>query len=197
MKKVIICIFLLFSCVLVFSQTPDRRVLFVIDSIPQLRDPEEWNKIMTDDIADISVIKNKDSLKMLGWGQMEAITFIFTKAYRKRPDSIKKIPSLKQMELKEGYWQCKGKLYSGKYIDYYNNGSLMDEGELMNGKLNGRLIIYFKNGNKRSDTEYDNGLEHGWKYDYYQNGTLMQSVKYSYGRYIYHGKMYFFNRKSG
>jgi hypothetical protein len=46
-----------------FGQISNEKILFVIDSIPILNDPEEWNPIDPTDIADITVVKDKDSLK--------------------------------------------------------------------------------------------------------------------------------------
>ena len=69
--------------------------MFVVDFIPVIDDPEEGNEIMPTDIADITVIKNKDTLKLLGYGQFDGVTFVFTKEYRNRPESIKQIPSAK------------------------------------------------------------------------------------------------------
>src|SRR6476646_672305 len=107
-----------------FSQTPGERMLFKIDSIPLFNDPEPWNPITKDDIADMNVIRNKDSIKALGWQDVDAISFIFTKAYRNRPDSLKLIPSLKQMEQKNGAWCFKDTPYTGRYIDYYKSGRI-------------------------------------------------------------------------
>ena len=57
-------------------------MLYIIDSVALYNNPEEWNKINDDDIADYTVITNSDSLKLLGWGDMRGITYVFTKAYR-------------------------------------------------------------------------------------------------------------------
>jgi antitoxin component YwqK of YwqJK toxin-antitoxin module len=161
---------------------PSGKVLFVIDSIPQLTDPEPWNQIVQDDISDISIIKDKDSLRMLGWQNLDAITYIFTKEYRNRPDSIKKIPSLKQMMTKNGAGYLHDAIYSGKYIDYYNNGKIQNEGVLLYGKLNGQLIVYFKNGNKKSVTDYQDGTIHGTWTFFYKNGMLKETREYREGR---------------
>ncbi len=151
-----------------------NNILYVIDSIPIINTPEGWNKVNQGDVADVTVIKNSDSLTFLGWGQMDAIIYIFTKAYRNRPDSIKRIPGLRQMAFKNDVWVFHDTVYSGKYIDYYNNGSVQNEGTLLNGKLNGALTVYFKNGNKRSVTNYINGEPVGMQTEYYKNGMLMR-----------------------
>ena len=175
MKVGLFFIALFLGWINLLAQTSKNKTLFVIDSIPLLNDPEDWNQITQDDIADVFVVKNKDSLKVLGWGQMDAITYIFTKAYRHRPDSIRRIPSLKQMAFKNGVWNLNDSPYSGKYIDYYNSGRIQNEGILINGRLNGKLSIYFKNGNIKSVAGYKDGVLSGIKYEYYKNGRLMSS----------------------
>ena len=174
-----------------FGQIPNEKILFVIDSIPILNDPEEWNSIDPNDIADITIIKNKDSLKALRPERVDGIIYIFTKAYRNRSDSLKRIPSLKQMEVKNEIWNLNDTPYSGIYIDYYNSGKIQNKGSLINGKLNGELTVYFKNGNKKSVYNYIDGILHGFGSEYYPNGVLMNSRIYTNGRIIENGTKYF------
>jgi tetratricopeptide (TPR) repeat protein len=195
MNKIILLFSLSFCMAPSYAQPPGERILFVIDSIPILTDPESWNQVAQEDISDISIIRNKDSLKLLGWEQLDGITYIFTKGYRNRPDSIKRIPGLKQMMMKNDAWYLHDILYSGKYIDYYNNGRIQNEGILVNGKLNGELTVYFKNGNKKSVTGYKDGVLNGTWNDYYKNGVLMQTKEYREGK-MKDIKMYFINGQS-
>jgi antitoxin component YwqK of YwqJK toxin-antitoxin module len=174
-----------------FGQSLNEKILYIIDSIPLFNDPEEWNPIAKEEIADIIVIKNKDSLKRLRPEQLDGIVYIFTKAYRNRPDSLKKIPSLKQMVMKNEVWNLNGIPYSGKYIDYYNSGKIQNEATLLNGKLDGELIVYFKNGNRKLVSNYKEGILHGVWNEYYPNGILMNSRKYAYAKVIGHGTYYF------
>ena len=174
-----------------FGQILNEKILFVIDSIPILNDPEEWNPIDPNDIADITVIKNKDSLKRLRPEQLDGIVYIFTKAYRNRPDSLKRIPSLNQMVVKNEIWNLNDIPYSGIYIDYYNSGKIQNKGTLLNGKLNGELTVYFKNGNKKSVSNYKDGILHGNWSGYYPNGVLMNSDIYADGKVIKYGTKYF------
>ncbi len=173
------------------GQIPNEKILFVIDSIPILNDSEEWNPIDPEDIADIAVIKNKDSLKLLRPEELDGIIYIFTKAYRNRPDSLKSIPSLKQMVVKNEIWNLNDIPYSGIYIDYYNSGKIQNKGTLVNGKLNGELTVYFKNGNKKSVSNYKDGILYGVGSEYYPNGVLMNSRIYANGKIIENGTKYF------
>lgn len=193
MKTWLFILALFFGWMNLPAQTSNNKTLFVIDSIPILTDPEDWNQITQDDISDVSTITNKDSLKALGWEKMDAITFIFTKAYRNRPDSIKKIPSLKQLVFKNGAWNFKNTLYTGKYIDYYNSGRIQNEGMLVDGKLNGKLIVYFRNGSIKSVASYKDGLLDGMMNEYYKNGRLALTRKFSQGRDIELWDSYFIN----
>jgi len=176
-----------------FGQISNEKILFVIDSIPILDDPEEWNPIDPKDIADITVIKNKDSLKRLRPEQLDGIVYVFTKAYRNRPDSVKRIPSLKQMVVKNEIWYLNDIPYNGTYVDYYNSGKIQNKGTLVNGKLNGELTVYFKNGNKKSVFNYKDGILHGIWSEYYPNGVLMNSRIYTDGKIIKDDGYYFVN----
>ena len=194
MNKLPILLFVFLSISAIsYGQRSVEKILFVIDSIPLFNDPEEWNAITQEDIADITVIKNKDSLKRLRPEQLDGIIYIFTKSYRNRPDSLKKIPSLKQMAMKNEIWNLNGIPYSGKYIDYYNSGKIQNEGTLLNGKLNGELTVYFKNGNKKSVSNYNDGILNGVWSDYYPNGVLMTARKYAQGKSLGYDAHYFIN----
>ena len=115
-KTVLISLGLFLFCKTSFAQIPKNTTLFVIDSIPILNDPEEWNSVLDEDIADISVVKGKDTLALLGYKKLDGIIYIFTKEYRNRPDSLKIIPSLKQMVMQNGIWHLGNIPYSGRYI---------------------------------------------------------------------------------
>jgi hypothetical protein len=196
MKKIVIfSVVSLLLHVAAAAQTPNEKMLFVIDSIPLLTDPEEWNRILQEDIADFAVVRDKDSLKLLGWKQLDGITYIFTKEYRNRPDSIKKIPGLRQMKMLEGLWNLDGSPYTGKYIDYYNSGRILNEGTLVKGKLHGELTVFFKNGNKKSVSNYKDGILHGIWNDYYVNGALRQTREYAEGKSRMTRRAYFIDGK--
>jgi antitoxin component YwqK of YwqJK toxin-antitoxin module len=181
MKKLLcVCIFIFFCCV-AFAQAPGK-ILFVIDSIPIMQDPEEWNQLQPEDIAQVNIVSNKDSLRQLGWEQLDGITYIFTRAYIERPDSIRRIPSLRQMVMQDGAWHFHGAPYTGKYIDYLNSGRIEDEGYLVDGKLNGVLTVYYIDGGKKSVANYVEGVLEGEREEYYKNGALMQSTNFHDGK---------------
>jgi antitoxin component YwqK of YwqJK toxin-antitoxin module len=192
-RPVLLILFLSLISDCPFAQDTSGPMLFVIDSIPLYNDPEPWNPITKEDIADMTVIRNRDSIRAFGWGEVAAVTFVFTKAYRNRPDSLKRIPSLKQMEQRNGAWYFKDTVYTGRYIDYYNSGRIQDEGALFDGMLNGEVTIYRKNGNRKTVSHYKEGkLEGAWN-EYYPNGALSSSRNYKDGTALRGQKEYFIN----
>jgi len=183
MYKIILSIVALLSCYTAsFGQASSDKIMFVVDSIPVINDPEEGNEISETDVADITIIKNKDTLKTLGYGQFDAVTFIFTKEYRNRPDSIKQIPSSRQMERENGRYLFHNTPYTGKFVDYYYSGRKQGEGMFLNGRLNGTRKMYFENGNVSIERDYQDGVENGFEHEYYQDGSLKQKGEFSNGK---------------
>ena len=164
------------------GQTSTDKIMFVVDSIPVIDDPEEGNEILQTDVADITVIKNKDTLKLLGYEQFDGITFLFTKEYRNRSESIKQVPSSKQMEKKNGAFHFRSNLYSGQFLDYYYNGRKQGEGTFLNGKLNGHRKLYYQNGKLAVERVYQDGIENGFEQEYYEDGSLKQKGEFVNGK---------------
>ena len=119
MKRIPVTLITLF--IFVFSafgqEAPEAKILYIIDSIPVIEDPGLGNDVDANDIEHITVVKDKDSLKNWGYGQLDGVIFVFTKEYASRPDSIKQIPSSNRMERKDGVWYFRGAPYSGRFID--------------------------------------------------------------------------------
>ena len=156
--------------------------MFIVDSIPVIDDPEESDTISPIDIADITVIKNKDSLNRLGYGQFDGAMYIFTKEYRNRPDSLKQIPSTRQMEQKNGVWFFHSNPYTGRFIDYYYSGRKQGEGIFINGKVSGHRKIFYQNGKVSAERDYKDGIENGFEIEYYENGSMKQKGEFVNGK---------------
>ena len=183
MNKIILLFIGLFSFYTTsFGQITNDKIMFVVDSIPVIDDPEEGNEILQTDVADITVIKNKDTLKQLGYGQFDGVTFVFTKEYRNRLESIKQIPSSKQMEKKNGTFLFRSNLYNGQFIDYYYSGRKQGEGTFLNGKLNGHRKMYYQNGKLAMERDYKDGIENGFENEYYEDGSLKQKGEFVNGK---------------
>jgi antitoxin component YwqK of YwqJK toxin-antitoxin module len=157
-----------------FGQNKSENIVYVVDKITILEDPERGNEVTENDIADMNVIKNKDSLKVLGFEKFDGAIYIYTKEYRKRSEEIKQIPSSKQMERKNGIWYYNNEIYNGKFIDYYYSGRIQGEGILKNGKLEGLRKMYYQNGKLSVERYYTNSISDGLEKEYYEDGTLKQ-----------------------
>lgn len=175
------------------GQAAEPKVAYVIDSIPVVQDPEKGDDILNDDVSDLRIVRNKDSLKLLGYEKFDAVSFIFTKAYRERPDSIKMIPSTKSMQKKDGLWLFNGTPYTGRIINYYYSGRRQAEGNLANGKVSGVDIFYYQNGHKSLEREYREGRSNGLEREYYLDGSLRQEGHYIDGKEEGVWKMYYPN----
>ncbi len=183
MNKIVLFLFGLFSiCTISVGQVSNDKIIFVVDSIPVIDDPEEGNEILQNDVADITVIKNRDTLNSLGYEQFDGATFIFTKEYRSRPDSLKQILSTKQMENKNGVWLFHELPYTGRFIDYYYSGRKQGEGAFVEGKVNGLRTIYYQNGKLKIEKYFTDGLENGLDKEYYEDGTLSQKGEFKNGK---------------
>ena len=175
MKKTLyFTIGILLLTIKIVAQNQSENIVYVVDKITVLEDPEKGNEINESDIADINVIKNKDSLKILGFEKFDSAIFIYTKEYRKRPEEIKQIPSSKQMERKNGIWYYNNEIYNGKFIDYYYSGRIQGEGILKNGKLEGLRKMYYQNGKLSVERYYTDSIPDGLEKEYYEDGVLKQ-----------------------
>ncbi len=179
MKKILLYIFaFIFSVLHSVAQSTQENIIYVVDSIPVIEDQEDGNEIQNEDIADITVIKNKDTLRILGYEKYDGIIYVFTKEYRKRPEELKKIPSSKQMERENGIWHFHGQPYSGKFIDYFYNGKKQGEGIFKKGKVDGSRIMFHQNGQIALERYYTNGIENGLEKEYYEDGSLKQKGEF-------------------
>ncbi len=166
----------------VWGQAAGPKVVYIVDSILVAADPEKGDDLQGDDVSDMTLIRNKDSLKVLGYGQFDAVSYVFTKAYRARPDSIKKTPSTKSMQRKEGVWLFQGNPYTGRIINYYYSGRKQADGWLLNGKVNGVDILYYQNGHTSLERGYKDGRPNGIEREYYFDGSLRQEGRYAEGK---------------
>lgn len=178
MKLVSKLLALLFSLIPIISHgQQNENILYIVDSIPIIEEPKEGFGLLNEDEIDrIEVVKNKEIIAATGYENLDGIIYVFTKAYVQRPDSIKAIPTTKNMSMKNGTWFLKGdpNPYTGPFIDYYLNGKKQGDGYLMAGRLKGKRFMYHLNGNISDDIEYENGIPNGIEKRYYKDGVLMQ-----------------------
>lgn len=180
-KIIILVIAFSLSALHSLGQSGQNNVVYIIDSVSVIEDLGEGD-ISPNDIADITVIRSKDTLNRLGYGQYDGAIYIFTKAYRNRPDSLKQIPSSIQMEKKNDVWFFHGVPYSGRFIDYYYSGNIEGEGTFAAGKVTGLRTMYYQNGKIKVERNYKDGLENGLDKEYYEDGTLNQKGEFLNGK---------------
>lgn len=179
LKLLPICFLIIFAQPL-SAQSPLKE-LFIVDSIPIIDDPEYGDDLPTDDIFGIQIIINKDSLKACGYPEFDRVSYIFTKAYKSRPDSLRVIPTTRKMVRENGVWTLNGKVYSGPFVDYFLNGRKSGEGILDEGLLNGSRKMYYPNGSLLQDYHYIKGVLNGTARKYYADGNLTHVGDFSSG----------------
>lgn len=195
-KRFFFTIFSLLSF-LVFSQESNERVLLIVDSIPIFDMELRNDKVVEEDIDTNFTIRDKSKLIKYKEYNLDAITYVFTKKYKKRPDSIKKIPSKYKLEERDGSWYLKFsyKKYTGNYINYYLNGNIYDEGKYKNGKLDGIRKLYLANGKLKKEFNYSLGKLHGEEKTYFENGKVSAYIENRNGKLDGKWELYYPNDK--
>lgn len=184
--KILLSLILSFSLLSTFAQENKKEaILYIVDNIPVIDDPgDEMGTLNNDDIDNITVVTDKDKVKQYGYPTIDKVILVITKAYTKRPDDVKKIPSTQVMERKNGVWYLKNieTPYTGKFIDYFFNGHIQGEGTMNGGVVNGLRTVYFPNGNKNYFRNYVNGIAEGYSEEYFPDGKLKQKGAFKNGR---------------
>jgi len=161
-----------------FCQALDSTSIFIIDSLLVKDAPAPDDMLMMADIASMKVIKDKDSLQRMGYAGYEKVSYIITKAYLARPDSIRKLPSTKQMAPINGVWLLHGTPYTGLVIDYYLSGKKQEEARMVRGVAEGTMRRWYPNGQLQIEREYKAGRIDGTDREYYEDGTLWKEGRF-------------------
>jgi len=167
----------------VYSQS--EKELFIVDSIPIYYEPVEgFDNLTESDIESLTIIRDKKNIESRGFKKYDALYYVITKNYFKRPDSIKKIPSTKSMSSEGGLIHLNNSKtpYSGNFITYYLNGIKQDQGVILNGKIFGERTIYNLNGNVKETNTFKNGIANGITRRYYKNGNLKEAGNFKNGQ---------------
>ncbi|MBC7557437.1 MAG: hypothetical protein H7195_10815 [Chryseobacterium sp.] len=182
-KKVILFVSVFIFSKALFSQSKSENIVYIVDNITVKDDPERGNDINNDDIDKVNIIKNKDSLKKYGFEKFDRAIFVYTKEFKNRSAENKKIPSTKQMEMKNGnVWYFNDQIYTGKFIDYYYSGRIQGEGFLKNGNLDGLRKTYFQNGKTSLERIYTTSIPNGLENEYFEDGSLKQKGNFINGK---------------
>ena len=79
-------------------------------------------------------------------------------------------------------WNLYSNNYIGKYIVWYDNGTLRQEGEFKNGKEEGKWLWWHENGNKWCEGEYKDGKKEGKWIILRESGNKKQEGEYKDGK---------------
>jgi antitoxin component YwqK of YwqJK toxin-antitoxin module len=172
--KYLLILFILIPT-LVISQESQERILYVVDSIPVIEEPEPGHGPTESQIADITVITDLKVIQdQFGYSNIDKVISIRTKVFLERSDSVRKIPTTKMMDKRDGTWYIKDSNtpYTGYFLDYFLNGLKEGEGYFKNGRAEGLRTTYYLNGNRRYTRNYKNGIENGISIEYFYNGEI-------------------------
>jgi tetratricopeptide (TPR) repeat protein len=175
--------FSLLSCLAQNAKT-DGRILYVVDSIPIINDPDaSLGTLKNEDVDHLEVVTDPNKIKAAGYPAIDKIIYITTKEYVRRPEDIKRIPTTRLMERRDGEWYLKNSTspYNGRFVDYFLNGKIQGEGTLKNGVMDGLRTVYYQNGQKNFFRNYKSGIADGYSEDYFQNGAIQQKGSFKNG----------------
>jgi tetratricopeptide (TPR) repeat protein len=167
-----------------YAQEKNTGTLFYIDSvaIKEEMDPDD-HVLLPEEIAVIRPITDKDSISRLGLAGADTVMYILTKAYRDRPDSVKQLPRLQQLILKNNrfYTDTTKAPYNGRFIDYYLNGAKKSFGNIINGQIEGYANVFYPDGSLMESHYYSHNNEDGMREEYYLNGVIKRRGKFTNG----------------
>ena len=72
--------------------------------------------------------------------------------------------------------------FTGKYVEYSDNGQKEYEGNFKNGKKNGLMTVWSENGQKLIETNYKNGKQDGLWTGWHENGQKQFETNYKNGK---------------
>lgn len=89
---------------------------------------------------------------------------------------------------KDGLYYAGDQLYTGEYTEYYADGTLKMQMNLLDGKEDGVVMIYFTSGLKKEQRSYKNGLKDGTWLTWDENQNLTAEANFKDG--LKHGHWY-------
>ncbi len=90
--------------------------------------------------------------------------------------------SAQDMTLQDGKFMKDGKVYTGSFSEYGDDGQLLVLHEsIVNGLENGLVTYYHADGQKKEQRSYKKGEKHGIWISYFENGQKSGTANYSNG----------------
>ncbi len=94
-----------------------------------------------------------------------------------------------QLVEKDGiYYNSKGDLYSGTYIEYFPDGNVRLEMEVQDGKKHGKTAYYYEDGSPKEVRNFSHNLMDGTWIKWASSGTRIAEARYQEGK--KHGKWF-------
>ena len=90
--------------------------------------------------------------------------------------------TLEQAKMWNLYSSPPSPLYTGKYIEWWDNGNKFYEKEFKDGRIEGKWIVWYEGGTTRCEGEYKNGKEEGKHTEWYENGNTKEKGEYKDGK---------------
>lgn len=82
MNKQLLIFFFLFFCSALCAQENSQRILYIVDSLIIVDDPDENDQLTENDIEKLEIVTNLDRIKAAGYeGKMDKIIYVITKSY--------------------------------------------------------------------------------------------------------------------
>lgn len=175
MKTLFTTLLFIIQTISAFAQKAEERILYVVDTIPVVDEPEEgFGSLNEDVIQELTVVTNKSATKKYGFKDLDKVILITTKAYASRSSELKQIPSTKTMERINSRWHLTNSStpYTGPFIDYFLTGTKQGEGYFKEGAMEGIRTVYYSDGKKNFQRNYSNGIENGEAEQYFPNGQI-------------------------
>ena len=86
------------------------------------------------------------------------------------------------IEIRNGKHYKGDKLYTGKYVEYYDNNNIRIEKEISKGLEHGDAFHYYENGVKKEHQSYRKGKNHGIWESWNEQGVKTAEASYQNGK---------------
>tara|TARA_Y100001954_G_scaffold233277_1_gene286274 strand:- start:707 stop:1228 length:522 start_codon:yes stop_codon:yes gene_type:complete len=92
------------------------------------------------------------------------------------------------------YFYYEGELFNGIGFDVYDDGKLLNEGNIKEGKLDGLVKGWYGNGQLEYEYNFKDGKRDGKLKKWYEDGRVMYETEFVNGngvdRYFYNGQLF-------
>ncbi|NML23973.1 hypothetical protein HHL16_24035 [Pseudoflavitalea sp. G-6-1-2] len=142
--RFLLFIFLLGNTIISSAQVANisasSRVLYVVDSLP-VTDHFFNSEFIPSEVASMHVLQAPAIKTYPTYRKYDSVVFLFSRSYMQRPDSLKHIPALQQLNHIGGRYYRNGQPYTGKAASFFMDGTLRHSGYITDGLMTGEHIF--------------------------------------------------------